>query len=132
MRVAVFFSGPQDDGLVRILRGAGIEVDPFDILQDREGQDLTKNSVLNPVLHRIASDYYDFVFIATPCCSFSILKAMRTLLDPEMSNEELTDRLRACLLQEAQSSVRRLLGYDRLFRSQGRHSLRRREPCSTS
>ena len=89
-RVVVFFSGPQDDGLVRILRGAGIEVDAFDILQDREGQDVTKNSVLNPVLHRIASHYYDFVFIATPCCSFSILKAMRTLLDPDMSNEELT------------------------------------------
>ena len=94
-RVVVFFSGPQDDGLVRILRGAGIEADAFDILQDREGQDLTKNSVLNPVLHRIASHYYDFVFIATPCCSFSILKAMRTLLDPDMSDEELTPFERA-------------------------------------
>ena len=36
MRVAVFFSGPQDDGLVRILRGAGIEADPFDILHKTE------------------------------------------------------------------------------------------------
>lgn len=94
-RVAIFFSGPQDDGLVRILRGAGILVDAFDTLEDATNQDLLRTAVLNPLLHRIAKGYYSFVFLATPCSSFSILKAMRTLIDPHLKDVELTDYERA-------------------------------------
>jgi hypothetical protein len=94
-RIAICFSGPQDDGLVRILRGAGFPVDAYDTLEHSTEQDLLKPAVLSPLLHRIAGGEYAFVIIATPCCSFSVLKAMRTLLDPELKESELSDLERA-------------------------------------
>ena len=89
------FSGPHDDGLVRILRGAGFEVEAYDTLEDKHGQDLLRTAVLNPILHRLSKNEYVFAFIATPCSSFSILKAMRTLLDPELKEAELSEHERA-------------------------------------
>ena len=80
---------------MRILRGAGFPVDAYEILENPTEQDLLKPAVLSPLLHRIAGGEYAFVIIATPCCSFSVLKAMRTLLDPELKESELSDLERA-------------------------------------
>ena len=80
-RVAVIFSGPQDNALVKLLHTV-FDVDSYDVLVDPIGQDVLRSEVLNPLMHRVTAGEYAFVWVATPCCSYSILQGRRPLHDP--------------------------------------------------
>jgi len=99
-RVAVVFSGPIDNALVKLLLTT-FEVDSFDVLVDPIGQDILRHEVLNQLMHKIAKGDYAFLWIATPCCSYSILQGRRPLQDPLCSAgwSELTPSEKAYLIR---------------------------------
>jgi hypothetical protein len=77
------FSGPENrpDGLSNFLRNLGWDVTDIDVVNPKEGpgsrkygNDLTNQAAWDAILLDIASGVYSFVFMGTPCNSFTRLR----------------------------------------------------------
>ena len=72
--VLILFAGPggRVDGLAAALRRLGLEAVEIDTKIGFGDHDLTKPCVAGPILAAIRGGAYAAVFIATPCCSYSV------------------------------------------------------------
>ena len=69
----IVFAGPgHDDDLASSLRARGLHVDAVDTKLGGHDHDVTIPAVADALLSATASGRYDFVFIATPCSSYSV------------------------------------------------------------
>ena len=69
----IVFAGPgHDDDLASNLRARGVHVDAFDTKLGGHEHDVTVPAVADALLSATASGKYDFIFIATPCSSYSV------------------------------------------------------------
>ena len=85
-RFLILFAGRQrPHSLLRRLASKGHAVETFEILDDSEGEDLSKPSLQSELLRRVAAGQFHGVFLAPPCASFCIAlqPVLRSLERPE-------------------------------------------------
>ena len=87
VRVLVVFSGPAQraDGLPETLRRMGAEVTEVDTKVGGADHDLTRTEVVDALVTRVRRGEFEFVFMATPCESYSVahVPRLRSRDEPE-------------------------------------------------
>ena len=69
----IVFAGPgHDDDLASSLRARGLHVDAVDTKVGGHDHDVSVPAVADALVSATASGRYDFIFIATPCSSYSV------------------------------------------------------------